>query len=343
MNLAGYRCLQCKQSRWAVYSTLWRCEGCGHRYPCKNGLPKLFLEEKLAGKDRELRDRFYDGLVGSYYRFVMPFLTLPVRALKLSWPDWTVYGVILALFLGIIAYLVDLFFVRQLGSPTLMDICVLAAFLCIVIFLKRHPYLFFLFVLAVPVRISVALARFKPKDSFPDIHRHVIEDLKNRAGVIKVLDISTGNCASLYKHGWMELNAEYTGVDLSETMLMQGLEFMTGKGVPIELVLADALDLPLQSETFDVVLNYGAINGISDPALALSEMTRVAKSGGVLLFLDEQLYPDASIIEKIYFERVLSSHNVIHECPIELLPSNLTNVKVYQVYQFYYICVAVKA
>ena len=285
MNLAKYRCPKCQQSRWATYSTLWRCESCGHRYPCKNGIPELFSEEKLASKDRELRDDFYDGFVGSYYRFVMPFLTLPVRPSKSSWLDWMVYSVILAFLLGIVAYLLDLVIARQFGSLAPFDVCILAVALCIVIFFQRHPYLFFLFVLAVPAKVSLALTRFKPDESFPDIHWQVIGKLKTKTGILQVLDISTGNCASLYKHGWMELNAEYTGVDLSETMLMQGLEFMARKGVPVDLVLADAINLPLQSESFDVVLNYGAINGISDPARALSEMVRVAKKGERYFFL----------------------------------------------------------
>jgi hypothetical protein len=71
-------------------------------------------------------------------------------------------------------------------------------------------------------------------------------------------------------------------------------------------------------------------------------MVRVAKKGGTILFLDEQLYPRASAVERMYFKKVLSSHNVIHECPVGLLPPDVTDVKVHQVYQFYYICTAVK-
>ena len=75
---------------------------------------------------------------------------------------------------------------------------------------------------------------------------------------------TTGSCASLYKHGWIELDAEFTGVDLSETMIRQGVAFMNGKKIPMDFVLGDAAELPLQSETFDIVLNYGAINAMSE-------------------------------------------------------------------------------
>ena len=342
MDLAKYRCLKCRQSRWAVYATLWRCEACGHRYPCVQGIPRLFSEEELSEQTRALRDDFYDGLVGSYYRFVMPFLTLPARPLRLSWVDWAVYSAVLAFILSIVIYLIIFFTERKISSFGGVDFFIAIIALCIALFFRRHPYLFFLFILAVPAKASLVLTRFKPDKTFAEVHQQVITKLKAKDGILKVLDISTGNCSSLYKHGWMELNAEYTGVDLSETMLMQGLAFMAGKRVPVDFALADAINLPFQSDTFDVVLNYGAVNGISNPALALGEMVRVAKKGALIVFLDEQLYPRASAIERVYFRKVLSSHNVIHECPIDLLPPGVADVEVNQVYQFYYICTAIK-
>jgi ubiquinone/menaquinone biosynthesis C-methylase UbiE len=140
----------------------------------------------------------------------------------------------------------------------------------------------------------------------------------------------------------MELDAEYSGIDLSETMLVKGMDFMSRAGIAVDLALADATRLPYASDAFDVVVSYGAVNGFGDPGAALTEMARVTKQGGVLLFLDEQLYEDAPAIERLYFEKVLSSHDTVHRCPIDLLPESLANAVVYQVYQFYYVCVATK-
>jgi len=117
---------------------------------------------------------------------------------------------------------------------------------------------------------------------------------------------------------------------------------MSRNGVPVDLVLGDAVDLPFQSDRFDVVLSYGAVNGLSDPARAIAEMARVAKPGGVLLFLDEQIYDGAPPLQRRYFEKVLSGHNVVHRCPVETFPATLTDVRVSQVYEFYYICTARK-
>ena len=121
----------------------------------------------------------------------------------------------------------------------------------------------------------------------------------------------------------MSLDADYVGLDLSETMLMQGRRFMTQRQVPMDFVLGDTAQLPFQPDVFDIVLNYGAVNGLADAKRALQEMTRVAKSGGLVLFLDEQLYESATWVERIYFRWVLSNHNQLHRCPVELLPDEL--------------------
>jgi len=209
-------------------------------------------------------------------------------------------------------------------------------------FFFRQRYLFHLLVLAVPAWLSLRRRPFVPRESFPQVHERVLAPLRKARRRLQVLDVSTGSCNSLYRHGWMDLDADYTAIDLSETMIRQGGEMMSAAGVPVDLVLGDAVELPFQDERFDVVLSYGAVNGLSDPAKAIAEMARVAKPGATLLFLDEQMYPDATPVERAYFRKVLSSHNVIHHCPVESFPASLTDVRVAQVYQFYYICTAQK-
>lgn len=341
MNFSKYQCLVCQQNRLRADSDFWQCENCGEKYSTLKGIPRLYLEKDLGQQDRTLRDSFYNGFLGKYYQHVMPFLALPVR--PGYWNGWLAYGVIVSLLLGLVAYLLNFFFfASRWRSPGVLDVVALLLFLGASYFLLKHRYVLFLFLLAIPVKISLQFTRFKPAESFAEIHAKHIDELLKRKDKLQVLDVSTGSCNSLYRHGWMKLNAEFTGLDLSETMLLQGLSFMTKKEIPIELVLGDATRLPFMSETFDVVLNYGALNGYTDSKAALDEMGRVAKSGGLVLFLDEQLYKSASLVEKIYFQRVLSSHNVIHHCPVELIPESLGNVTVHQVYHFYYLCTCYK-
>ena len=340
MNLSKYQCPNCEQSALRDQSNRWTCANCSKEYPCINGIPRLYLENALGQKDKELRDTFYNGLLGTYYQQLMPFLSLPARPALANWKGWLIYFAIVFFLLAAPVYLIltSLF----LSFGTTAQLAVLIVYAAIVLILFKHRYLFYLLLLAVPVKLSLLLERFRPQKNFQEIHADVIQKLAQRGERLQLLDISTGTCNSLYRHGWMSLDADYTGLDLSETMLLQGQKLMAERNVPIELALGDATRLPFASETFDIVLNYGAVNGFTNPKLALEEMARVAKKDALVLFLDEQLYEGATFVERLYFRKVLSSHNVIHRCPVELLPASLSDVNVHQVYHFYYICTAYK-
>lgn len=341
INLSKYKCLVCHQNRLVTLTDSWQCEGCGEKYATVKGIPRLYLERQIGPRDRALRDFFYNGFLGKYYQHVMPFLALPVR--PGYWNGWLVYGLIVASLLGLAGHFLNFFFFsNRWRTPSLLDVLLILLFLGVGYFLLRHRYLLYLFLLAIPVKISLQFTRFRPAETFAEIHARHIDELLKKTERLQILDISTGSCNSLYRHGWMKLNADYTGLDLSETMLLRGQDFMAKQQIPIELVLGDATRLPFMSETYDVVLNYGALNGYTDSKAALDEAARVTKRGGLVLFLDEQLYESASLVEKIYFQRVLSSHNVIHHCPVELIPDSLGNITVHQVYHFYYLCTCYK-
>jgi SAM-dependent methyltransferase len=333
MNLSRYQCPNCQKSHWRTSSILWSCEACGHEYPCVSGIPRLYVESALGEQDKALRDRLYDGFLGTYYQYVMPFLSLPARPAREYWQGWLVYVLLMVSLVGVVGYLVS----------TASLLIALVLFAVVGAFFFKHPYVFYLLLLAVPVKVSLRLKRFRPAQSFQEIHADVLGDFLKREERLQVLDISTGTCNSLYRHGWMRLDADYTGLDLSETMMLQGQKFMSDRQIPMEFVLADAARPPFQSDTFDLVLNYGAVNGFTDPRRALEEMARVTRKGGFLLFFDEQLYEGATFVERWYFKTVLSSHNRIHRCPVELLPAGLRDVRLHQVYPFYYLCTAYKA
>lgn len=329
-----YRCPNCGAADFATSSTQWTCQGCARDFACAAGMPKLFLEEKIGAQDRKLRETLYDGIFGRFYQLTMPLIVMPVRPLAMSWPHWLAYGASLVLLLSLVVTMVS-------GGPQ-----ALLAFLALAAlgwFLFKQRYLLHLMILAIPAWLSLSRRVYIPPETFAQVHERVLTPLRVAKGRLQVLDVSTGSCNSLYKHGWMSLDADYTAIDLSETMLRQGAEMMGAAGVPVDLVIGDAVELPFQSDSFDVVTSYGAVNGLTDPAKAITEMARVAKPGGVLLFLDEQLYDAATPVQRRYFQTVLSAHNVIHHCPVETFPASLTDVRVSQVYQFYYICTARKA
>ena len=335
-----YKCPSCAGADFLASATQWRCQTCGQAFACVAGIPKLYLEDRLGAQDRKLRDGFYDGLFGRFYQFMMPFIVMPVRPWAIAWPHWLAYGAGWLVLAGLIGSVI-----RLLTTPgqAVFAIAPLIVLVTIGWFFSRQRYLFHLLLLAGPTRFSLGRNRFAPTETFNEAHDRVLTPLKASSSRLQILDVSTGSCNSLYRHGWMELDADYAAIDLSETMLRQGGVMMSRNGVPVDLVLGDAVDLPFQSDRFDVVLSYGAVNGLSDPARAIAEMARVARPGGVLLFLDEQIYEGAPALQRRYFEKVLSGHNVIHRCPVETFPATLTDVRVSQVYEFYYVCTARKA
>lgn len=339
LKASKYRCPTCGGADFTTSVTQWRCTSCDTAYACVYGMPKLFNEEKLGAQDRKLRDTFYDGLFGRLYQVTMPAIVMPVRPLSLSGPYWIAYGAIWVALLGLVIGLM-----AALAWGALVAAVILALPLVLIgLLLNKQRYLLHLLWTAAPVWLSLSRRPYTPPETFAQVHERVLAPLRTAGRRLQVLDVSTGSCNSLYKHGWMSLDADYTAIDLSETMLKQGSEMMSKAGVAVDLVLGDAMALPFQDDRFDVVLSYGAVNGLTDPVKAIAEMARVAKPGGVLLFLDEQVYDAATPLDRAYFHKVLSSHNVIHRCPVESLPANLTDVRVTQIYQFYYICTAHKA
>jgi ubiquinone/menaquinone biosynthesis C-methylase UbiE len=337
-----YRCLICDAREFLVSASCWQCATCGREYRCVSGVPCLYLEERLDRHDRKVRDRLYDGLLGRRYQKFMPFLQLPVRPDYA--PGWAAYGLVCAAFLALLGQAVHLWprLAQGIGAQSVLDLVAVLLLAAAGVFLVRHRYFFYLMILAIPVKLSLRSKQFRPPATFGEIHARLLAELQQRAGRLQILDVATGTCNSLYRHGWMKLDAEYTGLDLSETMLLQGKAFMAAQGIEMDFVLGDATDLPFQAESFDVVLNYGALNGCGNAARVLTEMARVAKPGGLVLVLDEQLYEAASAVERLYFRRVLSSHNLYHRWPAELVPPELAQIRAHQVYPFYYLAAGYK-
>ena len=338
----SFCCVICGADAWDT-AAAWRCTACGHVYDAVDGLPKLYLETELGRHDRRLRDRMYRGLFGRWYQLTGPLLTLPARPLRGSVRAWLAYAALLTVVVAALIYVVDLVAVRGLDALTVVDVVALVVVAVVGLVLVTRPYLAALIVLAVPTKIAIAVTDFEPDEEFQAAHRRLVGEVASRGEHLKLLDVATGTCNSLMRHGWLSLDADYTAVDLSETMLLQGRAAMDTRGVPVQFALADASRLPLSSDAFDVVLSYGAVNGMTDPGRAVAEMARVAKPGGRVLFFDEQLYASATLVERLYFRLVLSAHNTVHHCPVELIGPELTEVRVNQVYRFYYLCTAVRA
>jgi SAM-dependent methyltransferase len=85
------------------------------------------------------------------------------------------------------------------------------------------------------------------------------------------------------------------GLDPSGELLRRAAVRSSGASQPIHLVQGSAEAIPLRSETMDTVVVTWALCSIPDVRRALSEMRRVLRPDGQLLFVEHGLAPDPPV------------------------------------------------
>jgi SAM-dependent methyltransferase len=76
----------------------------------------------------------------------------------------------------------------------------------------------------------------------------------------------------------------YVGVDLSPSMLQRARKRAYARGLrEIELMQADATEIPLAGASVDLFVSYWGLHCFPDPAAALHEAGRLLRSGGRLV------------------------------------------------------------
>jgi len=107
--------------------------------------------------------------------------------------------------------------------------------------------------------------------------RHVVE-LADPAPGERVLDVAcgTGNAALLAARA----GARVTGVDSAERLITVARARAAAEGADAEFVVGDALALPFDDGTFDVVVSVFGVIFVADPARGIAEIVRVLVPGG---------------------------------------------------------------
>lgn len=103
----------------------------------------------------------------------------------------------------------------------------------------------------------------------------------------RILDVATGTGDLAISS--LRLNpVKVTGIDISENMLSIGQEKIRRAGLAeqIELLRGDSENIPFEDSVFDVAMVAFGVRNFSNPLKGLKEMTRVIRSGGMVMVLE---------------------------------------------------------
>jgi len=139
--------------------------------------------------------------------------------------------------------------------------------------------------------------------------RRTVRELRLPAGAL-VADLACGTgdlCLLAARRVGPE--GRVTGVDISEEMLAVGRRKVAEAGLAdrVDLLRANALDLPFPDRSFDVVTSGFVLRNLADLPRALAEMARVLRPGGraVILELSHPTNPLVRVPFRFYFTRVV--------------------------------------
>ncbi|NHI83872.1 MAG: methyltransferase domain-containing protein [Candidatus Thorarchaeota archaeon] len=148
---------------------------------------------------------------------------------------------------------------------------------------------------------------------------------------VKILDVSIGTAATfiaLYNafQGKQMERFNLHGLDLSLGMLKVAKQKIEKRSLDISLVHGNVFNIPYKNNSFNIVYHSGGINTFSDIGLALNEMLRVVRSGGIVVVVDEGLSPDMRESEK--GKEIIRTNSLFAaRPPIAYLPEKVKDVE----------------
>jgi ubiquinone/menaquinone biosynthesis C-methylase UbiE len=140
----------------------------------------------------------------------------------------------------------------------------------------------------------------------------------------KVLETSIGTGANL---PYLTKTADYYGVDISSKMMKICQRNNKKWGYKLQLVQANAEELPFRDESFDSVFHFGGINFFNDMSKAIKEMIRVAKPGTKILICDETQEQVDEQYKKMPFIKKYFKDAPPVVIPIDLVPKEMKDIK----------------
>jgi ubiquinone/menaquinone biosynthesis C-methylase UbiE len=121
-------------------------------------------------------------------------------------------------------------------------------------------------------------------------------------------------------------NGRVAGLDLSSAMLRQCKRKFQRKPQPADLIEAEASQLPVAANTFDVVLHFGGFKDFGSKKKAVEEMMRVARPAGKIAISDRCVPPDKRNSLRgrllLWLDPLLST-----QPPLDLIPSSVNDLQ----------------
>jgi len=153
-----------------------------------------------------------------------------------------------------------------------------------------------------------------------EVHRTsaTIERLRNVLAVpdgATVCDVACG--AGHLGMSFAADGAEVTLLDPAPAMLEQVRLGASERGLSVEVLLTAAEEIPLPSNTFDVVVSRLAPHHFGDIRRAVSEMARITAPGGRVAIIDLQGDPDPGADELLHRIEVLHDPTHVRSYPTE--------------------------
>lgn len=105
------------------------------------------------------------------------------------------------------------------------------------------------------------------------------------AGAVLDLCTGTGDLAIAYA-AKASPAVRVVGADFCRPMLDRGVEKSRRRGLPVEWVEADAMELPFADASFDLVTVAFGLRNIADTSRGLAEIARVCRPGGRVAILE---------------------------------------------------------
>lgn len=120
--------------------------------------------------------------------------------------------------------------------------------------------------------------------------------MRDRAKVVPrasgdILELGCGGGTNLQFYDWSQVRT-LSGVDPSPELLGRAQDALSRSGRSANFANGVAEALPFESSSFDTVVTTFTLCSVQDPTAALSEVRRVLRPGGRLIFLEHGKAPE---------------------------------------------------